>query len=116
MKRENFEKLDKYRIGELNNIYYIKDFISTSEEEWLLSEIDAEKSKWIQLHHRRLQVFGGIPHPDGTLRKEMSTHLKTVCEWIRKCNFNESLNGLNQILMNEYTSGAGIQLHKDGPL
>ncbi|XP_047481753.1 alpha-ketoglutarate-dependent dioxygenase alkB homolog 6-like [Penaeus chinensis] len=46
--------------------YYLPDFISAEEEQNLQQQIyAAPKPKWKQLAHRRLQNWGGLPHPKG---------------------------------------------------
>lgn len=47
-------------------IYYVPDFISKEEEEYLLRQVfNAPKPKWTQLSGRKLQNWGGLPHPGG---------------------------------------------------
>lgn len=47
-------------------IYYVPDFISKEEEEYLLRQVfNAPKPKWTQLSGRKLQNWGGSPIPGG---------------------------------------------------
>jgi len=55
-----------------STIYYIPDFITPDEENLLLSEVQrAPKPKWTQLSNRRLQNWGGVPHPRGMIAEEL---------------------------------------------
>jgi alkylated DNA repair protein alkB family protein 6 len=46
------------------NAYYVPEFVSEEEESALLRFIDKSPTfKWTQLAHRRLQNYGGVPHP-----------------------------------------------------
>lgn len=46
--------------------YYIPDFITREEEDYLMQQIyAAPKPKWKELAHRKLQNWGGLPHPKG---------------------------------------------------
>jgi alkylated DNA repair protein alkB family protein 6 len=111
-----FGVLEDYKVGPISNVYYLNEFITKEKETKLLNDIDSENEKWIKLHHRKLQNCGGIPHPDGSLRQEMPIYLQEICNFIEKCNLDYRLSNLNQILLNEYTNGCGIPLHKDGEL
>ncbi len=46
------------------SLYYIPEFVTKAEEIKLLDDIDKTSSvKWTQLSNRRLQNWGGVPHP-----------------------------------------------------
>jgi alkylated DNA repair protein alkB family protein 6 len=50
-----------------DTIYYIPNFITDDEHEDLMFRIDhAPKPKWRKLSNRRLQNWGGFPHPKVT--------------------------------------------------
>ena len=47
--------------------YYLPNFISQSDEQYALNQIGkTSKVKWTQLSNRRLQNWGGVPHPKVT--------------------------------------------------
>ena len=51
-----------------DSVFYVPDFVSRDEERELLTHIDnAPKPKWRQLSDRRLQNWGGFPHPKVTV-------------------------------------------------
>ncbi|XP_076810967.1 putative RNA/DNA demethylase ALKBH6 isoform X1 [Clavelina lepadiformis] len=108
--------LEHHRITEVpDSAYYIPDFITESKEKSLLDKIyTAPIPKWTCLSNRRLQNWGGLPHPKGMVQEK-------VPDWLQ---FEDILSeyGLfgshapNHILVNEYKPGQGIMPHKDGPL
>ncbi|XP_021095122.1 alpha-ketoglutarate-dependent dioxygenase alkB homolog 6 isoform X2 [Heterocephalus glaber] len=60
-------------------IYYVPDFISKEEEEYLLRQVfNAPKPKWTQLSGRKLQNWGGLPHPRGMV-------LERLPPWLQRC-------------------------------
>ncbi|XP_004859024.1 alpha-ketoglutarate-dependent dioxygenase alkB homolog 6 isoform X5 [Heterocephalus glaber] len=97
-------------------IYYVPDFISKEEEEYLLRQVfNAPKPKWTQLSGRKLQNWGGLPHPRGMV-------LERLPPWLQRCVDKVSdlslFGGLpaNHVLVNQYLPGEGIMPHEDGPL
>ncbi|XP_053124703.1 alpha-ketoglutarate-dependent dioxygenase alkB homolog 6 [Hemicordylus capensis] len=96
--------------------YYVPDFITEAEEAYLLQQVyGAPKPKWTQLSGRRLQNWGGLPHPKGMV-------LENLPPWLQACADKVSSLGVfggkpaNHVLVNEYRPGEGIMPHEDGPL
>lgn len=51
---------------------YIPNFITEEEERQVIKYINSvPQPKWTQLSHRRLQNWGGIPHPKGMIAEEI---------------------------------------------
>lgn len=97
-------------------VYYIPDFISEDEEAYLLEQVyKSPKPKWTQLSGRRLQNWGGLPHPKGMLAEKMPDWLQKYCDRISSL---DAFSGkvANHVLVNEYKPGEGIMPHVDGPL
>ncbi|XP_044162300.1 alpha-ketoglutarate-dependent dioxygenase alkB homolog 6 [Bufo gargarizans] len=96
--------------------YYIPDYITAAEEEYLLRQVyNAPKPKWTRLSGRKLQNWGGLPHPRGMVPEKLPTWLQTYAEKISSLEvFGGS--GANHVLVNEYNPGEGIMPHEDGPL
>lgn len=102
--------------GAPSTAYYIPDFISEDEESLLLQQVyAAPKPKWTQLSGRRLQNWGGLPHPKGMLAERIPDWLQAHCD---KISLLGAFGGAmaNHVLVNEYKAGEGIMPHEDGPL
>lgn len=72
--------------------------------------------KWTQLSHRRLQNWGGIPHPKGMIAEAIPDWLQKYIDKVTTLNVFEKGVLPNHVLINEYLSGQGIMAHSDGPL
>ncbi|KAK7938323.1 hypothetical protein WMY93_001649 [Mugilogobius chulae] len=97
-------------------VYYIPDFITEEEESYLLQQVyKSPKTKWTQLSGRRLQNWGGLPHPKGMIAEKIPEWLQTYCDKISSLGAFSGKTA-NHILVNEYKSGEGIMPHEDGPL
>lgn len=100
----------------LPTAYYIPDFISEEEEAYLLQQVyKSPKTKWTQLSGRRLQNWGGLPHPKGMVAERIPDWLLKHCEKISSLGAFCGKTA-NHILVNEYKQGEGIMPHEDGPL
>ncbi|XP_053459939.1 alpha-ketoglutarate-dependent dioxygenase alkB homolog 6 isoform X2 [Nycticebus coucang] len=89
-------------------IYYVPDFISKEEEEYLLRQVfNAPKPKWTQLSGRRLQNWGGLPHPRGMVPERLPPWLQ---RYVDKVSDLRLFGGLpaNHVLVNQYLPGEGI--------
>ncbi|XP_075555357.1 putative RNA/DNA demethylase ALKBH6 isoform X2 [Dermacentor variabilis] len=109
--------LDKFRITSLpDSVYYVPNFITEIEEKYLHDKVyDAPKPKWVQLARRRLQNWGGLPHPKGMVSEALPQWLKDISAKVASLGvFGEKLP--NHVLVNEYKPGEGILPHEDGPL
>uniref|UniRef100_A0AAY4E9G1 Fe2OG dioxygenase domain-containing protein n=1 Tax=Denticeps clupeoides TaxID=299321 RepID=A0AAY4E9G1_9TELE len=91
-----------------STVYYIPDFISEAEEDYLLQQVyRAPKPKWAQLSGRRLQNWGGLPHLKGMVAEKLP-------DWLLKYTNKISALGAfagktaNHVLVNEYKPGEGI--------
>ncbi|XP_075393404.1 putative RNA/DNA demethylase ALKBH6 isoform X4 [Tenrec ecaudatus] len=97
-------------------IYYVPDFISKEEEEYLLRQVsNAPKPKWTQLSGRKLQNWGGLPHPRGMVPERLPPWLQRYVDKVSDLNLFGGLPA-NHVLVNQYLPGEGIMPHEDGPL
>uniref|UniRef100_A0A667ZZL8 AlkB homolog 6 n=1 Tax=Myripristis murdjan TaxID=586833 RepID=A0A667ZZL8_9TELE len=97
-------------------VFYIPDFISEEEEAYLLQQVyQSPRTKWTQLSGRRLQNWGGLPHPKGMLAEKIPDWLEKYCERISSLGAFSGKTA-NHVLVNEYKQGEGIMPHEDGPL
>ncbi|XP_054855406.1 alpha-ketoglutarate-dependent dioxygenase alkB homolog 6 [Eublepharis macularius] len=109
--------LESFRVGQSPPAaYYIPDFITEAEEGHLLQQVyGAPKPKWIQLSRRRLQNWGGLPHPKGMVLEKLPPWLQAYTDKVSSLGvFGGKL--ANHVLVNEYLPGEGIMPHEDGPL
>ncbi|KAI4498790.1 hypothetical protein M0802_005965 [Mischocyttarus mexicanus] len=96
---------------------YIPNFITEEEERKIINHIDTVPlPKWTQLSNRRLQNWGGIPHPKGMIAEEIPHWLRFYMDKITSLNIFEKDKPPNHVLINEYLPGQGIMAHSDGPL
>ncbi|CAK9811615.1 Alpha-ketoglutarate-dependent dioxygenase alkB homolog 6 [Anthophora plagiata] len=96
---------------------YIPNFITQEEEDEIVKHVNnAPLPKWTQLSHRRLQNWGGIPHPKGMIAEEIPGWLQKYINQVSACNIFEREKLPNHVLINEYLPGQGIMAHSDGPL
>jgi len=95
---------------------YIPNFITSEEEQRILSHIErTPKPRWTQLLNRRLVNYGGVPHPNGMIAEEIPEWLQSYVDKVNNLGVFESQNA-NHVLVNEYLPGQGILPHTDGPL
>jgi len=103
--------------------YYIPDFISPQEEEYLLRKIqESPQPKWKNLANRRLQVWGGdVKSGSNVLIKaplpSFLTEYPDIIPRLRSTGvFSDTKQGApNHVIVNEYLPGQGIMPHEDGP-
>ena len=96
--------------------YYIPDFITDNQEQELINNIySVPKPKWTTLSGRRLQNWGGHPHPKGMVPEPMPKWLTRHIELVTSSGlFGDKTP--NYVLINEYEPAQGIMPHTDGPL
>ncbi|XP_076359797.1 putative RNA/DNA demethylase ALKBH6 isoform X3 [Tachypleus tridentatus] len=89
-------------------VYYLPNFITSEEEKYLIDCVyEAPKPKWTNLAHRRLQNWGGLPHPKGMIPEPLPKWLETYLTKINTLGvFGDKT--ANHVLVNEYLSGQGI--------
>ncbi|XP_015258308.1 PREDICTED: alpha-ketoglutarate-dependent dioxygenase alkB homolog 6 [Cyprinodon variegatus] len=111
------EDLERFRVPEApQTVFYVPDFVSPEEESFLLERVyRSPRTKWTQLSGRRLQNWGGLPHPRGMMAEEVPDWLQNLCEKISSLGAFGG-NRANHVLVNEYGPGQGIMPHQDGPL
>eukprot|EP01060_Flectonema_neradi_P021215 TRINITY_DN2874_c0_g2_i1.p1 TRINITY_DN2874_c0_g2~~TRINITY_DN2874_c0_g2_i1.p1 ORF type:complete len:283 (+),score=50.43 TRINITY_DN2874_c0_g2_i1:66-851(+) len=109
---------NKIARSKLDSIWLIQNAMSEEGERNLSTAIQSEglKDKWISLHGRKLQEWGGT-----TDEKSGDIKVSNLPEWLVPVadTFNrQSLWGgepCNHILINRYTEDTGIMAHTDGP-
>ncbi|NP_001088709.1 alpha-ketoglutarate-dependent dioxygenase alkB homolog 6 isoform X1 [Xenopus laevis] len=113
----NFPDLDSFLVEKIPlAAYYVPEYISKSEEEYLLRQVyNAPKPKWTQLSGRKLQNWGGLPHSRGMVQEKLPSWLQKYTDQISSLGvFGD--HSANHVLVNEYNAGEGIMPHEDGPM
>ncbi|KAJ5163436.1 uncharacterized protein N7500_005266 [Penicillium coprophilum] len=113
--------LEAVRITALpEDAFYISDFITEDEEDWLLQKVkSAPLPRWTQLSHRRLQTW------PSALTKNNALLASPLPTWLRSPIVEPRFEALrifddaphqapNHVLVNEYQPGQGIMPHEDG--
>ncbi|XP_071794814.1 alpha-ketoglutarate-dependent dioxygenase alkB homolog 6-like [Asterias amurensis] len=111
------DNIEDFKVKEApSTAYYIPNFISRDEEKYLIDQVNsAPKPKWKQLSNRRLQNWGGQPHPKGMIAEKLPKWLEVYTRKVADLGVFGDLVP-NHVLVNEYQSGQGIMPHEDGPL
>ncbi|KAJ6554457.1 hypothetical protein B0H19DRAFT_1220501 [Mycena capillaripes] len=114
--------LSSYRIPGHDACYYLPDFLTADEEEYLIRKIkEYPRQRWKQLANRRLQLWGGeLTSKNVLVAQPMPPCVETYPDIIDRLKgtgvFTGSPHGKpNHIIMNEYLPGQGIMPHEDGP-
>ncbi|KAH9886714.1 hypothetical protein C8Q73DRAFT_768982 [Cubamyces lactineus] len=114
--------LDDYLVPGTTSTYYIPEFVTEEEEEYLIRKIhEAPQPWWKRLQNRRLQIWGGdLTAKKALIPQEMPSFVAQYPDIIGRIRntgaFKGSAHGQpNHIIMNEYAPGQGIMPHEDGP-
>ncbi|KAJ7271121.1 hypothetical protein C8J57DRAFT_298247 [Mycena rebaudengoi] len=114
--------LSCYRIPGHDACYYLPDFLTEDEEEYLIRKIkEYPQQRWKQLSNRRLQLWGGeLTSKNVLVAQAMPPCVSTYPDIISRLRttgaFTSSPHGApNHIILNEYLPGQGILPHEDGP-
>ncbi|KAF8636087.1 hypothetical protein AX17_003792 [Amanita inopinata Kibby_2008] len=112
-----------FHIPGTNAVYYIPDFVTVEEEEYLIRKIkETPRQKWKQLGNRRLQVWGGEILSNGALFTQplpsFVGKFPDIISRIRSTGvfLSSPHQAPNHIILNEYLPGRGIMPHEDGPI
>jgi len=108
--------LSEFKVEGPPSILYIPSFISEEDEQYLMDKVySAPKPKWTQLAARRLQNWGGLPHPRGMIAEDLPKWLTKAVEDVGRLDLFKG-RVPNHVLVNEYLPGQGIDPHLDGSL
>lgn len=110
------ESIAAYKVGAIPSVYYIPEFITSTEEEWLIQQVNSSKAKWTTLSRRRLQNYGGHVHKKGLIQAPLPSWLQSICTRLHKEVPVFGAGAPNHVLVNAYEPGEGILAHEDGPL
>ena len=109
----------KNRNDEFNikGLTYIPDFITKTEHDFLLREID--KQPWLNELKRRVQHYG-YKYDYKFHRINHSMKISNLPDWLKSFADRLKVQGIfkdtpDQVIVNEYTPGQGITNHIDCP-
>eukprot|EP00927_Polykrikos_kofoidii_P049978 TRINITY_DN43946_c0_g1_i1.p1 TRINITY_DN43946_c0_g1~~TRINITY_DN43946_c0_g1_i1.p1 ORF type:complete len:338 (-),score=47.24 TRINITY_DN43946_c0_g1_i1:19-1032(-) len=102
--------------GRCSSLWYIPDYVTAAEEARLLEGVSTSESRWIQLTQRRLQTWGGTPHPSGMVPQALPLFLTGLMNGISVAAPSLFPEPPDHVLLNEYTDEQGIAPHMDGPM
>lgn len=103
----------------ISGIQYCCDFLDPQESSALEQAIRSEHRnyEWLGLTKRKLLNLGGVPHPDGMIAEQLPSWLHDiVLSRLDAMGIFPQDSPPNQVLLNEYCGGQGINPHNDGPL
>ncbi|RPD63402.1 hypothetical protein L227DRAFT_591907 [Lentinus tigrinus ALCF2SS1-6] len=114
--------LEDYLVPGTSSTYYIPEFVTEDEEEYLIRKIEeAPQPWWKRLNNRRLQIWGGdLTKKQTLIPQDMPAFVNQYPDVIGRIRdlgvFRGSAHGEpNHVIMNEYAPGQGIMPHEDGP-
>uniref|UniRef100_A0A2K6THY0 AlkB homolog 6 n=1 Tax=Saimiri boliviensis boliviensis TaxID=39432 RepID=A0A2K6THY0_SAIBB len=82
------------------------------QEEYLLRRVfNAPKPKWTQLSGRKLQNWGGLPHPRGMVPERLPPWLQRYVDKVSDLSLFGGFPA-NHVLVNQYLPGEGSILLK----
>ncbi|TFK90907.1 hypothetical protein K466DRAFT_483807 [Polyporus arcularius HHB13444] len=114
--------LDEYLVPGTSSTYYIPDFVTEDEEEYLIRKIEeAPQPWWKRLNNRRSTSPGGdLTKKQTLIPQDMPVFVNQYPDILGRIRdlgvFKASAHGQpNHVIMNEYAPGQGIMPHEDGP-
>lgn len=111
--------LDAVRVGSLERAAYVSDFVSEAESARQLRAVEdfgKAASRSHTLTNRVVQNVGGTPHAGGMLPLPLPPFLRRLSQRLVQAGIFPEDRPPNHVLVNTYTCGQGIAMHKDGPL
>ncbi|RKU23899.1 alpha-ketoglutarate-dependent dioxygenase AlkB [Candidatus Poribacteria bacterium] len=102
-------------IEEIRGLWYIADYITESQHDWLLEAID--KQQWSYFGKRRVQHYGQR-YDYSEEKKNDDREVSEFSEWLERLCLKLQNDGhmpkiANQVLISEYEPGQGIGDHTD---
>ena len=111
--------LERYRVGTLERVYYIPDFLTPEEEAEIDSQLaSSPRSMWRQMSGRRVQECGTrlAPSGAGLLIESLPPWMQMVSERLVSLGIFPRCLPPNSVALNQYGRHEGIAAHSDGPI
>jgi alkylated DNA repair protein alkB homolog 6 len=106
--------LEQYRVGSVDAMYYIPNYVSKEEQEMLFTKVYSSQWTTLPTTQRRLQEHGGSVNAKATFVEALPEWLQKLSKQLYAERYVSHLP--NHVLINEYRAGQGIEYHTDGPL
>ena len=102
-------------INAIRGFRYIENYISESEHDWLLGQVDGQQ--WLKDLKRRVQHYG-FKYDYKARKVTRDMHIGHLPEWLqalgrRLYEDSHMLAAPDQVIVNEYEPGQGISSHID---
>lgn len=111
--------LERFRVGHLDAVYYIPDFVTLAEEAEISAQLaGSPEEMWRSMAGRRVQECGTTMAPSGAglLIERLPPWMRRVCARLVETGAFPLALHPNSIALNEYTRHEGIAAHADGPI
>ncbi|KAJ0402481.1 hypothetical protein P43SY_003413 [Pythium insidiosum] len=107
--------LEDFRVQGVSSVFYIPEWITGVEEQEIVDRVrSAPESAWVQLKHRRLQMYGGeVTTP--FVAEPLPPWLEQIIDALIETKIFPVAHRPNHALINEYGVGDCILPHEDGP-
>ena len=116
-----FLDLEKYKVGDIPNIYYIPNWVSADEEQTMLRILKSTpKDLKQQLDRRKVQEYGGSMcatcNTSFVAEANLPTWCSQVCGGLTEAGVFTPATFPNNVRIHEYETKEGIAPHVDGPI
>lgn len=108
-----------YRVGSLDAVYYISDYVSEAEEAQIKLQLEASPAEmWQSMQGRRVQECGSRMAADGRglVLETLPQWMQSVCARLVDDGIFPPTAAPNSVALNEYSAQQGIAPHADGPV
>lgn len=103
------EPLDLARYEVLPDVAYVPCFVTEAQAQEL--ETCVGQQPWVPLYGRRLQNYGGVPHPCGTIQEPLPEFLRALALKLARAGVFPANAEPDQALVNQYAADQGSELH-----
>ena len=111
--------MEAYRVGGLERVYYIPDYLSLDDERAAAEQLAASPAEmWSRMAGRRVQECGTSLAASGMglMVEELPPWMRALSERLVADGIFPSMLPPNSIALNEYHRDEGIAPHADGPI
>ena len=112
-------RLEDFRVGTLDAVYYIPDFVSEAEAAGIDAQLaGSPNDMWRRMAGRRVQECGTqlASGGSGLLIEALPPWMQAVCERLVSAGVFPACMPPNSVALNQYARDEGIAPHADGPI